>query len=363
MQTARDIFALPWVEIASHTFSHPFIWQESTKKNLGYLFDAETFNIHIPNYKFNLQTEITGSVDFINKNLTTPDKKCHLFFWSGLADPSVEALKMAADDNLLNINGESDTYIDKRYPSITGIRPIGDETGGYYQVFAPIDMDFHYMNGFAGPLYGFERVIQTLQLTDKPRRFKPIDLYYHVYSASFPASLQALNKVYHWALAQPVMNIFISDYIKKVIDYFQITIAKYDSSWLLYSGGELRELRSAKNFGYPDLTNSDNVIGFNEYNDELYIHLGPNRLTVLRYQNDKPVQPYLVDANARVIAFSRDKNATVIKFQGYMPLQFTLANVGSCKVSTQNKFNINQNSDKTVSYSSDKGNDEVHINC
>jgi len=363
MQTARDIFALPWVEIASHTFSHPFIWQETTRKNLGYLFDAENFNIKIPNYTFNLETEITGSVDFINKNLTPPDKKCRLFFWSGMADPSVEALKIAADDNLLNINGESDTYIDNQYPSITGIRPIGYEIGGYYQVFAPIDMDYHYMNGFSGPLYGFEHVIQTLQLTDKPRRFKPIDLYYHVYSASFPASLQALNKVYRWALAQPVMNIFISDYIKKVIDYYQITIANNDSAWLLYSSGELRELRSAKNFGYPDLTNSSNVIGFNENKDDLYIHLGPNRLTVLSYQNDKPVQPYLVDANARITAFSRDKNQLVIKFQGYMPLQFTLANVNSCKVSTQNKFKIIQKLDNTVSYSSDKEYDEVHINC
>lgn len=363
MKTARHIFELPWVEIASHTFSHPFYWQSSTRQNLGYLFGGEPFNINIPNYKFDLKTEINGSVDFINKYLAPRGKKCGLIFWSGLADPSVEALKLASDDNLLNINGESDTYIDNQFPSISGIRPMGAELGGYYQTFAPIDMDYYYIHGFAGPLYGYEHVIQTFQLTDMPRRFKPIDIYYHVYSTSIPASLQALNTVYGWALTQPVMNIYISDYIRKVIDYFKITLAYNDSSWLMYSGSELRELRSAKNAGYPDLARSVNVIGFRENKDDMYIHLGPMRLTVLKYQKDRPAQPYLVEANARVTAFSRNRNELVIKFQGYMPLQFTLANVAACKVTAQYKFRMTQNQNNTTSYSSEKDNNEIHIDC
>lgn len=360
MEIARSIFALPWVEIASHTFSHPMYWQKASYKDLN--LEGEPFSIKIPNYKFNLASEITGSVDFINTKLAPANKKCHLFFWSGLADPSIEALALTYHDNLLNINGLS-THIDYHYSSLAGIRPMGMELGGYYQVFAPIDMDFFYMNSLAGPLYGYEKVIQTLELTDKPYRFKPIDLYFHIYAASYPAALQAVIKVYRWALTQPVMNIYISDYIKKVLDYYQISIGKHNASWIIYSKGDLRELRSMRNLGYPDLLKSQNLIGFRENKNDFYIHLGPNRLTVLNYQKEKPLQPYLVDANARVTKFSRDKNQLVIQFQGYMPLQFTFANVNQCRISSQTSLKKLQNQDKTVSYSSNKESDEIHIIC
>lgn len=362
MNIARSIFALPWVESASHSFSHPFHWQTSEHK-VEDLQGFEPFSIQIPHYKFDLATEITGSINFINQNLVPAHKKCQLFFWSGAADPSIEALSLLSKNSLLNINGVNDTFIDRHRPSLTGIRPMGIDLAGKYQVFAPIDMDFYYMNSFAGPMYGFERVIQTLQLTDKPRRFKPIDLYYHIYSASYPASLQALTNVYHWALKQPVMNVYISDYIKKVLDFYHITIAKYHSSWIIYSKGDLRELRSERQLGYPDLIHSHNVTGFKENKEDFYIHLGPNHLSVLYYQQEKPIDPYLVEANARVIAFLRDARQLMIRFQGYMPVQFTLANIERCSVVSSAPLNKIQRPDNAVSYQSSKEYVEIHINC
>lgn len=373
MNIVRSIFALPWVEIASHSFSHPFNWQSHSHKQSD-LPISEPFVLNIPHYKFNLATEITGSVDFINHYLAPANKKCHLFFWSGSANPSPQALELAKQSNLLNINGLSDTDIDDHAPALTGIRPMGANIGDQYQVFAPIQMDFYYINAFDGPMYGFEDVIQTFQHTDKPRRFKPIDIYYHVYAGSYPASLQALIKVYRWALSQPVMNIYISDYIKKVLDYNQITIAKNNHSWMIHSEGDLRELRSVRQLGYPDLIHSRNVIGFSENKEDLYIHLGPNRLTVLTYQKDKPKDPYLVEANGRVTAFSRNTkqqsqnnkdnvSELSIKFKGYMPLQFTLGNVSQCRVYSKTPLKVKENPDKTMSYFASKEFLEIHIYC
>lgn len=262
-----------------------------------------------------------------------------------------------------SFNRINNTAIDKHHPSITGIRPMGLALNEQQQVFAPIDADFYYMHDLAGPLYGFERVIETLQLTDKPRRFKPIGLYYHIYSASYPASLQALIKVYHWALAQSVMNVYSSDYIKKVLDFYQIVIAKHQGSWIIYSKGDLRELRIAKTQGYPDLIHSDNVIGFNEHEDARYIHLGPKRLSVLTYQLEKPVEPYLVEANARVVAFSRHKKQLIIRFRGNMPLQFTLANVSQCSMVSKPALKMMHQRDGTVRYWSSKDSLEIYINC
>ena len=175
--------------------------------------------------------------------------------------------------------------------------------------------------------------------------------------------MQALIKVYHWALTQQVMNIYISDYIKKVLDYYQILIAKYGASWFIYSKGDLRELRSLRQLGYPDLIHSQNVIGFNDHEEDHYIHLGPNRLTILRYQQEKPVEPYLVEANARVIAFSREEKQRMLEFQGYMPVRFTLANVKQCSITSEAPLNIMQNQDTTITYYSNKEYVKIHINC
>jgi len=360
MDIARSIFLLPSVEIASHSFSHPMYWVADYKE---FYLGGEPLSFKIPNYKFNITTEITGSVDFINKYLAPPNKRCGLFFWSGLADPSDSAIKLTYKDKLLNINGLSETYMDKNNPSLTNIRPMGIDIGGYYQVFAPIAIDFHYMNDLAGPLYGFEDVINTYKATDKPRRLKPIDIYYHFYSASLPAALNALSKVYSWALTQPVMNIFISDYIKKVLDYYQITIGKDKGSWVFYSNGDLRELRSNKQFGYPDLVNSYNIIGFKEENNYLYIHLGNNRFTRLNYQSTKTQEPYLVEANARVSSYNKDLKSFTIKFKGYMPLQFSFANVENCQISSKSQLTITKNLDNTITYNSKATRDEIHFNC
>ncbi len=438
MTIARSIFALPWVEMASHSFSHPFNWQineptllkqplmplpvstppgllprssgvdrsvdSAVKQFQGPTDQANAPTIHpegassahhqrssggtspyrrqshkalfvpsvdseqpyvlsIPNYSFNLEDEIIGSTQFINQNLAPAHKHSHLIFWSGLANPSAHAVAISQKAKLLNINGLSNTNIDISDPSLTKIRPMGMAVGDYYQVFAPIQMDFFYMNSFLGPLYGFEKVIQTFQLTDKPRRMKPIDIYYHVYAASQPAALRALKTVYRWALAQPVMNIYISAYIKKVLDYYQIKIGRYGSAWTFYSQGDLRELRSQFSLGYPDFKHSVNVIGFQENNDDRYIHLGPHRFTVLHYQSQKPTEPYLVEANARVTHFSRGLKTLDIQFRGHMPLQMKIANVNHCSVIGDDSLSSQKNQDNTITYFSTKDSGEIHIHC
>jgi len=40
----------------------------------------------------------------------------------------------------------------------------------------------------------FERVIETFKLTDEPIRFKPVDIYYHFYAGTKPASIVALQR-------------------------------------------------------------------------------------------------------------------------------------------------------------------------
>lgn len=364
MAIAKDIMALPWIEIASHSFSHPFNWfpeQFSHEK-----FKREqTYGLTIPGYTMDLNKEITGSVDFINQYLAPPNKKASLFFWTGLANPSPYALELIAKNNLLAINGFTDTIINNQQRSVSSFRPMAVNVGNHYQVTAVFPMDFQYINEFEGPMYGFDQLIQTAHITDTPRRFKPIDVYYHIYAASYPATLQSLINIYEWAKTQPIMHIYASDYIKKVMDFYHIYIGKWHGAWMFFSKGDLRELRSTKALGYPDLLKSTNVIGYNEHNNQRYIHLGPNRLSLLHYMKEKPTVPYLVDANARVAAFSRASAKQLkLTFAGYLPVKFTLGNAIGCKVTSKKPLKTHQcqNNNQRCYSSSEKG-IEIFIDC
>lgn len=362
MKVARSIFALPWVESASHSFSHPFLWVKKGQKGISSMGE-ENFSLDIPHYQFDANTEITGSVAFINQHLVEPNKPCRLFFWSGMANPSVKQVAIADKDGLLNINGLNDTSISDHSHSLTAVRPLGLKRGNVYQIFAPIDMDFSYINQFSGPLYGFQQVIETWKLTNQPRRLKPMDIYYHIYAASYPAMLKTLIKVYQWAEKQKTMPIYISEYIQKALDFYHIQISQNQDGWSIVSNGSLREFRSALSLGYPDLEHSDNVIGFNEFNHVRYIHLGPGPVARIQYQTQIPTTPYLVDANARIVFWSRQGKHYRYRFKGYVPVKLTLANTSNCRVESPNELKRTATTTNMQHFYSDREDLEIRIDC
>ncbi len=331
MVIARKIFKLPWVEIASHTFSHPFFWHFQS----GNLKQVETkygWHLNIPNYTFNLNKEITGSIKFINQKLAPKGKRCRVILWTGNTNASKQAVALAYKDNVLNMNG-GDTLITNADRSLTNIAPLGVYRGQYFQVFAPNQNENMYTNNWTGPYYGYRRVIETFKLTNKPLRFKPIDIYYHMYSATKIASLDALKDVYTWALKQPVMNVFASDYIKGVLDFNHVTIARASEGWIIKTNGRLRELRIPQSLGYPDLAKSQNIVGYSPYGKNYYIHLGPSPKTYLVLTKEKPSVPYIKFANGKITYFKRTSHGFDFMIHSYLPTKFTLDNMSWCRVS------------------------------
>ncbi len=360
---ARSIFKLPWIEIASHSYSHPYNWQPQ-KVQYEELKHEGTYGLKIPNYKINPYKEILGSINYINKHLAPANKKARLFFWTGIGNPSPKTLDIIKQNNLLAINGLGNIITDDEKASMANMRPIGLKVGNNYQILSSFPMDFQYINQFAGPMYGFDKLIQTAHATEKPLRLRPIDFYYHIYSASYPATLKSLKKLYKWIKTQPVMHIYTSEYIQKALDYYQIKITRWQDGWLILSNGHLRELRSKKELGYPNLLESKNVIGYKKHQNDFYIHLGPQRLSFLKYQNVKPKEPYLIDANGWVVTYSRPNSKEFnIKLQSHLPLEFTLGNINKCHVTSNKPLQLKQVQMQHKSYSSREKCIEIHINC
>jgi hypothetical protein len=342
---ARKMFALPYVELGTHTYSHPFDWSRTvqgkasadpTKDDKG---GGDTaFALSIPGYQFSLDREIGGSIRYINEHLAPPGKRVKIVQWSGDCQPPDVAVRMAWQAGVVNING-GDTTITRSSPSWTDIAPLGIDKGpGAYQVFAPNQNENVYTNDWTGPFYGFDRLIETLQMTENPYRFKPINLYYHMYSGTKLAALKALKKVYDYALSQPVFPIYSTEYVAKVLDFRDMAVARdvdAGDAWVVRGNGDLRELRWMAP-GAPRLADAQGVVGYDRAAGGTYIHLdgGAARFALApETPSVQPAQPaYVAEAAAFVQNFERSGNAVSFDAGGYYKPFVRLANAGACRV-------------------------------
>lgn len=334
---ARNIFALPWIEIASHTYSHPFNWSKavSNPEAENQASDtAESYHLPIKGYVFNLQREIKGSIDYINQRLAPPNKQVKILLWSGNCVSTPEALKDTYQQSVLNMNG-GDTTITRSKNSWTRISGLGVPKAGYFQVFAPDQNENVYTNLWTGPFYGFERVIETYQLTESPYRFKPIDIYYHLYNVTKTASLNTLYKIYDWALGQPINTIYPSQYIKKVLDFNQYVVAKTPQGYRLRGDGNLLTVRLPETGSDIDFLQSNNVAGIAPGPKARYVSLSTGDADLVLGSSTN--QPYLAWSNGHLTHFQRQGRGFNFDLKGYQPLLFALAHADGCHLTMNNK--------------------------
>lgn len=331
---ARDMFALPHVEIASHSLSHPFNWKKAGSDD--HAEKGEGYRLMLPDYRFDLNAEIAGSVEYIRSRLAPPGKPVKLFLWTGDCNPGADALALAEQAGVLAMNG-GETLITRSAPSLTRVAPLGVPKNGHFQVYAPNQNENIYTNRWSGPFYGYRRAIETFELTDSPYRLKPINIYFHTFAATKPAGLDALDRVYRWALAQETTPVYPSEYIRKVLDFNRLVIARTPDGWLIRGAENLRQLRAPATLGQPDVASSNNLAGFVRRGEDAYLHLaGPE--AKLRFAASPVAAPYLVSANARAERASRPSGGELrLVLSGHMPLEFALGNAAGCSVQADGK--------------------------
>ena len=342
---ARRMFRLPHVEIASHTYSHPFLWDREVKHGVFGEESEAAINLSIPGYTMDLQREIVGSTNYINRRLAPQGKQVRILLWSGDTAPNAAALEVTEGAGLLNLNG-GDTSITRADPSLTSVGAHGIQKGGRLQVYAPITNENIYTNLWRGPYYGYERVIESFEMTDKPRRIKPVDIYYHVYSASKRAGLNALHKVYRWAQAQPLHPVYASEFIHKVQDFHTYAMARDGEGWRLRGDGYLRTVRLPTAMGQPSLASSRGVAGYRDGTEGAYVHLtgGAAWLQAMPPAAGGAApqpggRPYLSDANARIDTWKTQADGRQVDFtlKGFGPIEFSLAAAGGCQTTANNR--------------------------
>ena len=334
---ARRIFALPNVEMASHTYSHPFEWEDAEAGRR----EAHVPHLPIPGYTFDLERDLAGSVDYI-ETLAPPGKHVKVMLWSGNCSPSQRAVALAQNLGLFNVNGGGSTRTHD-LPSLTHGTAMGIPKGnGAYQVFAPVENENVYTNDWLGPFDGYRHAIETFELNDAPRRLSTLSIYYHFYSAAKAASLRALERVYDWALTQETTPLYLSEYAAKVLAFQQVSLARRvgTDTWDIGGLGELRTLRADPSLGWPDLASSVGVAGMRHARQGRYVHLTDDRergLVVLAFAPAPPAGagPRLIEANGRARQWRvGDGGRASLRIAGNVPLEIEVAAHAPCTLVT-----------------------------
>lgn len=324
-KAAKDIFRAPNVAIASHSYSHPFNWSK-----VGASDGNEGYNLRLPGYKFNLQREIEGSIRYIEERLAPVGKKVDMFFWTGDCIPGSDALALTQKLGVSNLNG-GDTVATRSSPTVTQVEGLGVPREGGFQVFAPNQNENVYTNEWKGPFYGFERVIETFEFTETPRRLKPIDIYFHTYLTTKLAGMKSLDKVFAYAMAQETTPVFVSDYARQVLDFQSMAVARTPSGWRVRGASNLRTLRLPVSMGFPDVQKSQGIAGYRAGPVDSYVHLG-NDAAELVLRATESATPRLLSANAKVESFESTPEGQRWHLVGNVPLKFTLTHAEACRV-------------------------------
>ena len=303
-EDARSLFANAYVEPSSHTYSHPFFWSYADPTSQSY----ETQNVNIKT-EYNYDTiefpkEIVDSIDYMNEELGVPGKRANLLLWSGNCRPPPEALKVAADAGILNMNG-GNTVITDRAPYLSLVSPKAVRWGGQTQVYAPVQNENNFNNTFGNDRYGgFANVRQTFDLTGSPRRLKPLNVYYHFYSADRFDSFTALRRAIEYCEGQEMHPLWGGEFVRMVLDSLGTQVYFMGPrAWRVVNGGESQTLRLPAELGYPDLNHSSGIIGFSDFKGQRYFHTDGGQRVDLVLADLPPSTPYLMDSRATVRNF------------------------------------------------------------
>ena len=363
---ARALFALPQVEVASHTHTHPYNWQffeaydrsveiakiEAFQRPEQSLREKLSEKVHLIAGKqapvgqsnkyvagtddlprtylrnpFDLGSEVAGGLG-IAEAYAPPGKAARLYQWSGDTTPFEAALKATRLAGVRNING-GDSRLDREFPSVAYVPPLSRSIGAERQIYAANSNENTYTNDWTGPYYGFFMLEETLKNTEAPRRLKPFNLYYHMYSGEKPAALAAVRHFLNMARTSRVAPLAASDSAAIADDFFGVEIEQLAAAtWAVPNRGALETVRfdDAAEIGV-DMAASRGVLGAMRTNDALYITLDravPRAIVALAGRaatdaalRDRTQRPSLADSRWRLFEASGDACNFSMRASGY----------------------------------------------
>jgi hypothetical protein len=218
-----------------------------------------------------------------------------------------------------------DTEPRGRFGSLTQVQPMATQQANGLAIPAPIAWDSRFIPG-GSESYPFERVIETLEFTDAPRRIKPIALHYHAYTAASPAGLEGLKRIYGWVAAHQVLPIRVTEYIARVRAFRDQVLARdLEGAWWMYGDRALRTVRIPDQLGLPDLAASSGVAAVSTLAQGHYVSFAGEAQRKLVLGAASLDRPHVVAANGQFTRFDVESGRVQFEVSAAEGLQLTLA--------------------------------------
>lgn len=355
---SKEIYALPNVEAATHSYSHPYNWR------VGVLDVKRDHNNWVSTYsELDHEMEILASAKFIERNLLPEDKKVEVFLWSGKCNPDEKALDYVNKLGLYNLNG-GDPIFDSKYPSYTYLAPFAHHIGKFWQYYTSSSNDYIYTKGWTQDYGNMKMLVDHFEHTESPRRILPLNIYFHFYIGDRQAGLDGLKVAFDYCMNTRIAPMFASEYVSVVKDFTQLRqFFLPDSSYLIRHNGALRTLRIDNNEppGFPDLNRSKGVIGYLSHQNSLYIHLDENKTQQIYMQSMEPHEVYLKSGSHKISEWNGTKDHISFLTRGIGKAEFEFANLHPLS-SYSFAFILNENNRTVVTETrmTDK-NGDLHI--
>jgi hypothetical protein len=346
---AKALYGLPHVEAGVHTYSHPLDW--------GYFDDRAVVakgrsgraageavrggdSISASAYDkprmydvrpFSLAGEVDAAVQLVT-GLLPAGKRVELMQWSGDTRPFERVLARVREQRLANLNG-GDTRFDREFPSATWVSPLGLEVGRERQIYASNSNENTYTDLWRDRYFGFSFLERTVRNTGTPRRIKPFNLYYHMYSGERLSSLNAVLANLAFARSLPLAPIEASRFSRIADGFYSADIERLGTRlWRVRDRGGLQTLRfDAATLLGVDFARSRGVIGQRHELGSLYVSLDeddPVPVVALKDVTSvgaepREAWPYLVESRWRVRTFERTSAGVRFVAEGFGPGEST----------------------------------------
>jgi polysaccharide biosynthesis protein PelA len=346
LAAATALLAQPHVEAAVHTYSHPFDWgyfarPRSLADEKAYVHQkgeggADIVAVAGPRrprmydrVPFSLDTEVDAAVAFINQHLPA-GKRVELLQWSGDTSPFEAVLTRARTLGLANING-GDSRFDREYPSAGWVAPLGIHVGREWQVYASNSNENTYTDLWRDRFFGFSFLTKTVENTGAPRRLKPFNLYYHMYSGERLSSLNAVLANITFARGLSLAPIEASRFSRIAQGFVTAVIEREGPQvWRVRQRGALQTIRFDDATLGVDFERSRGVIGQRHELRSLYVALDEREeapsiaLKSVAAEGGEPAEavPYLVESRWRVFEVARTAGQLRFVGQGFGPGRF-----------------------------------------
>lgn len=230
------------------------------------------------------------------------------------------------------MNG-GETAMSRKRPSITRVSARALPWEGELQITAANENENIYRDRWsatgetAAPFFGgFLLAEDGFERMEKPRRLKPVNIYFHFYSGDNHASLNALTRLFDWAQRQELHSLTAADYARLVRDARATRILRHsDSRWTLLNSGILRTFRLPKTNLLPDLAASRGITGWRITGEAIYLHTDGSPRVELAL-NERPAPHLNLEASTAEIQFAKfSARETTFTVRDIRPCQVTLA--------------------------------------